>query len=100
MATLTERIEIHLISGMDGFAHVAIHPSDILLSLHPLESSARNCFPAKVARVTADDRGVRLDADAGVLFHAQITRASCEEMGIRPGSQVFLTFKASSVHVL
>ncbi len=99
-ATLPNGPTIALVADAAGPAHLAIHPSDIILSREPFDSSARNCLPARVARVTHDHGGVRVDADAGVVFHVQITPASCEEMGIRPGAEVYLTFKASSVHVL
>ena len=91
---------IHLVSQAEGPAHIAIHPSDIILSRHPLDSSALNCFPGHVARLTFDDGRVRVDVNAGTVFHVLITQASRSKMGIAPGTEVFLTFKASSVHVL
>jgi len=91
---------IHVLSAERGQGYVAIHPSDILVSRGPIESSARNSFPARVVRATFDDGGVRLDMEAGVVFHVQITRTSYEKLGLRPGAMVFLTFKASSVQVL
>ena len=91
---------IHLVAEVAGPAHIAIHPSEIILSPHSLDSSALNCFPGRVTRITSDDGGVRVDVNAGAVFHVLITQASCDRMGIAPGVEVFLTFKASSVHVL
>lgn len=91
---------IRLAAEVDGPTHIAIHPSDIIVSPHPLDSSALNCFPGRVTRLTSDDGGVRVDVNAGTVFHVLITQASCNRMSIAPGTEVFLTFKASSVHVL
>ena len=99
-AKLPGGLSVHIASTPEGPAHIAIHPSDIIVSLEPIDSSARNCFPARVARVTLDDGGVWLDVDAGAPFQVLITKESYDKLGLHPGAQAFLTFKASSVHVL
>ena len=99
-AHLAVGLALHVVSAREGPAHVAIDPSDIIVSLQPIDSSARNCLSGRVARVTFDDGGVRLEVDAGTVFHVLVTKASRDRMGLAPGVEVFLTFKASSVHVL
>jgi len=54
----------------------------------------------KVTEVLDLNRQVQLRVDAGKEFTAIITRRSFEEMAINLGSQVYLTFKASAVHVV
>ncbi len=80
---------------------IALDPEDILVSRLPIDSSARNCFPGSVARVEEDDRGVILTIDcSGTALLARITRRSYREMELNLGTQVFVTFKSSAVHVL
>jgi len=84
----------------EGRVNVHIGPEDIILSRQFVETSARNEF---VGRVTAvEDLGsvVRLKIDAGKSFTVQITRKSLVEMGLNVGSEVYLSFKASSVELL
>jgi molybdopterin-binding protein len=48
------------------------------------------------------DQGGRifLEVQAEEIFNVWITALSLKEMGLNIGSRVYLTFKASSVHIL
>jgi len=88
-----------------------IRPEDILLSIQPFHSSARNSFLGEI--VNLQDRGgiiwVTMEALplfpdstaelAPTSFVAVITRRSQEEMGLKVGMRVYFTFKASCVNV-
>jgi len=88
-----------------------IRPEDILLSLKPLHSSARNSFLGEVTNI--EDRAgivsVTLEPIArlpdsksesiSTPFVAIITERSREEMGLKVGMDVYFTFKASCVNV-
>ncbi|MFQ5867712.1 MAG: ABC transporter ATP-binding protein [bacterium] len=96
-------------TGASVFA--TLRPEDILLSLEPFHSSARNSFLGEV--ISIQDRGgiiwVTLQptskfsdskADsASTPFVAVITKRSKEEMGLKVGMRVCFTFKASCVNV-
>ncbi len=43
---------------------------------------------------------MRLTVNVGKLFNVQITKKSFEEMNLNLGTEVFITFKASSVQIL
>jgi molybdopterin-binding protein len=94
-----EGLEIETLTELTGRVHVSLRPEDILISTRPLRSSARNSFKGEVARIL--DKGptvyvmVRVPPD----FVCLITKRSFEEMGLREGVQVYITFKASAVHV-
>jgi molybdopterin-binding protein len=83
----------------EGECHGTIRPEDMLLSLEPIQSSARNCFPGTITGVI--DKGstlyvtVTLPPDVSCL----VTRHSYEEMGLSEGKQVYVTFKASAIHL-
>jgi molybdopterin-binding protein len=85
----------------EGRATALIRPEDILVSLQPIDSSARNSFAGTVQ--TISDLGAVMAlgvACSGVAFTVFLTRISCSQMGLAPGSSVMLTFKATAVHLL
>jgi molybdopterin-binding protein len=91
--------EFIIAADTDGTHHASIRPEDILISSEPIRSSARNCFPGTITNVV--DKGstlyvtVRIPPELSCL----VTRHSFEEMELHEGKQIFLTFKASSIHL-
>lgn len=83
----------------EGEVYFSIRPEDILVSLAPIESSARNSFQGEVQDISDAGIIVRITVDIGVPFVAAITRRSFLDMGLKHGTNVFLTFKAMDVHV-
>ncbi|MGC9313238.1 MAG: tungstate ABC transporter ATP-binding protein WtpC [Sediminispirochaetaceae bacterium] len=82
-----------------GDVNVSVRPEDILLSLHPIESSARNSFRGTISEITSAGMISKVVVDVGVPFVTAITRRSLMDMELKPGTEVFLTFKAVDVHV-
>jgi len=84
----------------DGQVYVSIRPEDILVSLVPFESSARNSFQGELKDISDAGIIVKITVDVGgVPLVAAITRRSFIDMGLRPSKKVFLTFKAVDVHI-
>ena len=94
---LDDGVTIEAALRRSGRITVFIRPEDIILSKRRLESSARNVFEGKIVEVSDQGPLVRLKVDAGEEFVVQITKRSFIEMGLNVGSQIYLTFKASSV---
>ncbi|NIM49304.1 MAG: ATP-binding cassette domain-containing protein [Gemmatimonadales bacterium] len=93
-------LEVQVFTDKCGPATIAIPADELLVSLEPLHSSARNHFPGKVMRISEDGRGsVTLIVDVGVDLAVRITRASLEELGIKLGSEVVLSIKVMAVRV-
>lgn len=92
-------VKIAVVTGLSGQAHGSIRPEEIVISSEPLHSSARNSFRGRIVSIT--DRGtlvyvtVRVPPD----FTCVITRRSLEEMELREGLEVYVSFKASAVHI-
>lgn len=84
---------------MVGQVYASIRPEDILVSLKPIESSARNSFHGEIQDISDTGIIVRITVDVGVPLVAAITRRSFLDMGLKKGMKVFLTFKAADVHV-
>jgi len=86
-------------TNRDGQVYTSIRPEDVLLSIKPIESSARNSFKGEIQDISDTGTIVRITVDVGVPFVAAITRRSFLDMGLKQGMEVFLTFKAVDVHV-
>lgn len=83
-----------------GKATIYVRPEDVILSKKLITSSARNLFKGKIVEISDIGSVVKLKVDAGKDFVVQITKRSFTEMQFNVGSAVFLTFKASSVHMV
>ncbi|UCE96814.1 MAG: ABC transporter ATP-binding protein [Candidatus Bathyarchaeota archaeon] len=83
-----------------GKVTIFVRPEDILVSKKIMPSSARNVFKGKIYEVSDLGSIVRLRVDVGRDFVVQITKRSFIEMQLNVGSTIFLTFKASSVHMV
>jgi tungstate transport system ATP-binding protein len=93
-------LDVHVVTDRSGPVTLAIPPEEILVSLRPLDSSARNAFRGTVTRLAEDGRGgVALTVDAGLDLAARITRPALDELGLHIGSAVVLSFKAMAVRV-
>jgi len=83
-----------------GDTTVYVRPEDIIVSTRPLNSSARNVFNGRIVKITDLGSIARLTVDAGKKFRVQITKKSLIEMNLSVNSKIYLTFKASSVHLV
>ena len=86
--------------GQHGDVLVAVRPSAIVVSTqHPQPSSARNTWQAKVTGLTLLADRVRLDLDGQPPALVDVTPAAVAELSLDPGSQVWLTVKATDLEV-
>jgi len=80
---------------------VGIRPDDIIVSKSPFKSSIRNTLKGKL--IDFVDMGSLVSLIVNVnnaSFVALITKRSFFEMKLTKGSEVYLSFKASAVHVI
>ncbi|ASJ15744.1 molybdenum ABC transporter ATP-binding protein [Thermococcus chitonophagus] len=93
-------IRIELPREAQGRVRIGVRPEDIILSLSPIRSSARNEFKGSVESIEDLGALVRVTVNVqGVRLRAFITRSSLAEMGIGEGKEVYVSFKASAVHI-
>jgi molybdate transport system ATP-binding protein len=86
--------------GQHGEVLTAIRPSAIVVSSQrPLSGSARNTWPAKVTGLTLLADRVRLDLDGQPPALVDVTPAAVAELSLSPGSQVWLSVKATELEV-
>lgn len=97
---ISENLMLSVITEQVGQVHVGIEPEELILSHHPLDSSARNAFVGRVVEIV--EEGVRIRAKVainGVRFVALLTKRSLEEMHLTVGAQIWVTFKTTAVKV-
>jgi molybdate transport system ATP-binding protein len=86
--------------GQHGDVLVAVRPSAIVVSSQrPQPSSARNTWQAKITGLTLLADRVRLDLDGQPSALVDVTPAAVAELSLDPGSQVWLTAKATELEV-
>jgi molybdate/tungstate transport system ATP-binding protein len=83
----------------EGDVRLSLRPEDILLSKEPLQSSARNCFLGVVNDIV--DRGsvIYVTVNLPPDFVCIVTRQAFDELELTKGVEVWITFKASAIHV-
>jgi tungstate transport system ATP-binding protein len=83
-----------------SYNHISVNPDDIIVSKEPFASSARNRYEGTITQVV-DQRGrVDLVVNAGETFRVYITEHSFRRLGLNVGSRIYITFKATAVHLL
>ena len=72
------------------------------VALHPArpDGSARNAWPATVARIDHDGERARVTLHGPIDVRADITASAVEGLGLRPGSPVWASLKATEITVV
>lgn len=92
-------VNIHVHTDLSGDVKVSIRPEDIILSLEPFTSSARNIFKGTVVDLVDNDDGVKVILDIGIPIMSLITKKSLENMKICKGCELYTVFKTMSIYV-
>ena len=86
--------------GHHGDVLVAVRPSAVVVSTQqPSPSSARNTWTARVNGLSLLADRVRLDLEGQPSALVNVTPAAVAELSLDPGSQVWLTTKATDLEV-
>jgi molybdopterin-binding protein len=90
---------IHVTHDFEEAIRLSLRPEDILISREPLQSTARNCLIGVVSDIA--DRGsvVYVTVNLPPDFVCVITHQAFDELKLRKGVEVWITFKASAIHV-
>ncbi|HKL76461.1 MAG TPA: tungstate ABC transporter ATP-binding protein WtpC [Halanaerobiales bacterium] len=94
-----KNLKITIIDNIENKANLTIRPEDIIISTEIFSSSARNSFKGKVKIIKDRLNYLEVIVDIGVEVAVHITRQSLKEFDLKKGKEVYLTFKASAVHV-
>ena len=84
----------------EGTGHAVIRAEEILLSVEPHSSSARNVFRGRIAEVASSGALTRVTIEVqDTPLIAALTTRSAEELGLAAGRDVWASFKAMAVHL-
>ena len=86
--------------AQSGPGHAVIRAGEVLLSLEPQQSSARNQFRGTITEVSSVGALTRATVDvSGIPLVAALTTRSADELCLAPGTEVWASFKAMAVHL-
>ncbi|MFH1381759.1 MAG: ABC transporter ATP-binding protein [Chloroflexota bacterium] len=93
------------ISAISNFAagetvYVLIRPEIIVFSLSGEAGSARNVFKGKVNRINTIGALVRIEVACGFPLLGVITTQAAQELNISIGRDIYVSFKATAIHVI
>jgi tungstate transport system ATP-binding protein len=63
-------------------------------------TSARNVYPGRIERMIASGPFMHVVIDCGIEITALVTLRSAEDLGLSPGKDVWISVKATAIHVL
>jgi len=63
-------------------------------------TSARNVYPGRIRRMIPSGPFVHVIIDCGIDITALVTVRSAEDLGLAPGKDVWISVKATAIHVL
>ncbi|KXA91636.1 hypothetical protein AKJ63_01170 [candidate division MSBL1 archaeon SCGC-AAA259D18] len=93
-------VQIEATTEREGDVKICIRPEDILISKQPIKTSGRNMMDGQIVNISNLDNISRVTVDVGKEFAVVITKRSLFDMDLEVGKNVYITFKASSVHVV
>ncbi|MBI4733613.1 MAG: ABC transporter ATP-binding protein, partial [Rubrobacteridae bacterium] len=88
--------------GLNGKIWVLIRPENVTISIEEIKekTSVRNRFAGKITRILDQGAFYRVMIDCGFPVFAFVTKQSAEEMELTPGTAVWVSFKATGVHIV
>jgi tungstate transport system ATP-binding protein len=79
---------------------VCVRPENVIISLQTEQSSARNHFKARINQILPWALEHKLNLDCGFDLTAFVTRQSLESLGLKIGKEVFVSVKATAIHLI
>ncbi|MGH7719867.1 MAG: ATP-binding cassette domain-containing protein [Gemmatimonadaceae bacterium] len=84
----------------DGPGYAVIRAEEVLLSLEPTTSSARNHFRGRIGELATLGALTRVTVEIdGTPLVAALTTRSAQELRLRRGQEIWTSFKAMAVHL-
>jgi molybdopterin-binding protein len=80
--------------------YILIKPEDIILTLSPDITSARNTFQGRITAVSRIGPLTHIKTDCGFPLLAVVTRMSAEELRFTSGREIYASFKVSAIHTI
>ncbi len=85
-------------AGDDVF--VCIRPEDVVAATHLENSSARNHFKVKIINIEPWGLEYKLSLECGFNLVSYVTKQSIENLGLKLAQEIFVSFKATAIHLI
>jgi len=92
-------MQLSVIAAQAGPAYASIRPEEITVLREEPHSSATNNLRGTIRKIERTAAVVRLTIDAGAPFVAAITSQSLDSLQLETGLQVYISFKATAIHI-
>jgi len=80
---------------------ILFRPEDVTIGLDgSTRTSARNVYPGRIARMIPTGPFMHVVIDCGIDITALVTIRSAEDLSLSPGKDVWISVKATAIHVL
>jgi molybdopterin-binding protein len=96
---ISDKVNFNVVNEKKEDINLMIRSENIIISLNEISSSAKNSFRGVVVNTKKKLKVVEVTVDIGVFLTSYITYSSFESMQLEKDKQVYLTFKATSVHI-
>ncbi len=93
------KLKIHTNSQLEHASHIAINPTEIIISSEELQSSMRNKFLGRLTLIAEEGNAIRLSIDCGELFQVIISPNALSDLNLKIGNELWLSFKSTAVNV-
>lgn len=98
--TVGKQLAVCLLGNANANGFITLPENTVSISITPMDSSSQNCFRGKVVDIYPQRFGVEVVVDIGVNIFALITQGSLLNLKLEIGSEVWVSFKASSVRFI
>jgi tungstate transport system ATP-binding protein len=95
----TGNLNINILESLKIGHHLAIDPSQIVLSRHKLDSSMQNSFEGRITGMLEENGQIRVIVESHEKFQILITRMALTNLSFNVGDTVWVSFKSSSVQL-
>ncbi len=95
----TEKIAISVSDDVKQAKQIAIDPKQIVVSKQKLDSSMQNCFSGKIIGMNEENGNVKLNIDIAEQVQVIITHQALEKLALSIGSDIWISFKSSSIMI-
>ena len=95
----TASLVITIADGITEAEQIAIDPKQIVISNEELKSSMQNSFSGKITGMNEEEGNIKLNINIGEQIQAIITHKALQDLQLSIGSNVWVSFKSSSIVV-
>jgi molybdate/tungstate transport system ATP-binding protein len=86
-------------TALKGAVHVSIRPEDIFISREQMRSTAGDSFKGVITGVVDKGSMIHVTVSVPPDFTCLVSRQSFAELDLKTGMEVYITIRASAVHV-